>query len=312
MAKEKKFISIVSPTFNEVENIAELYLRVTNQMELLPYDYEFIIIDNDSTDGTVEKLRELAKEDTRLKLILNETNFGQLRSPYHGLLSASGEAVILLASDLQDPPELIPNYLDAWNSGSKVVLAVKESTDENPIISLARKSYYKFVERISATAVTRNATGAGLFDNSVISTLRSIEDPVPYFRGLVSELGYKIQPIYFHQPKRKQGKTKNNFFSLIDVAILGFTSQAKAPMRLISAFGLLTACLSLIVAFVYLVAKILFWNSIDLGITPILFGVFFFGAIQVFLIGVIGEYLASIQIRIRKLPHVIERERINF
>lgn len=308
----REFISVVSPTFNEQENVRELYRRVTEALSEQDVDYEFIIIDNASTDKTVEILKELASTDPRLKIIVNETNFGHIRSPYHALLQSTGDAVIGLASDLQDPPELIPQYLERWRGGSKVVFGVKASSDESFIMRTVRKSYYKLISKISDTTVVQNATGAGIYDASVIRTLKSLQEPVPYFRGLLPELGFKIDTLEFHQPVRQAGKTKNTFFTLLDMAILGFTTQSKAPMRLISILGLTVALGSLITSFVYLALKLLVWQSVDFGITPILFGVFFLGAVQIFLIGVIGEYLVSMQTRIRNLPHVIERERINF
>lgn len=308
----REFISVVSPTFNEEGNVRELYSRVTEVLKGQNVDYEFIIIDNASTDKTVEILKELASNDKRLKIIVNETNFGHIRSPYHALLQTSGDAVIFLASDLQDPPELIPEYLSAWRKGAKVVFGVKSSSDESWIMRNVRTSYYKMISKVSSTSVVRNATGAGIYDSSVIETLKTLKEPVPYFRGLLPELGFRIETLEFHQPQRQAGKTKNNLFALVDMAILGFTTQSKAPMRLISILGLVIALASLIVSFVYVGLKLLVWQSVDFGITPILFGVFFLGAVQIFLIGVIGEYLASMQTRIRNLPHVIERERINF
>ncbi len=308
----REFISVVSPTFNEEGNVRELFSRVTEVLKGQNVDYEFIIIDNASTDKTVEILKELASNDKRLKIIVNETNFGHIRSPYHALLQTSGDAVIFLASDLQDPPELISEYLSAWRKGAKVVFGVKSSSDESWVMRNVRTSYYKMISKVSSTSVVRNATGAGIYDSSVIETLKTLKEPMPYFRGLLPELGFRIETLEFHQPQRQAGKTKNNLFTLVDMAILGFTTQSKAPMRLISILGLVIALASLIVSFVYIGLKLLVWQSVDFGITPILFGVFFLGAVQIFLIGVIGEYLASMQTRIRNLPHVIERERINF
>jgi len=309
---KRDFISVVSPTFNEEGNVRELFSRVTEVLKGQNVDYEFIVIDNASTDKTVEILKELAAKDERLKIIVNETNFGHIRSPYHALLQTSGDAVIFLASDLQDPPELIPEYLAEWRKGAKVVFGVKSSSDESWVMRNVRTSYYKMISKVSAASVVRNATGAGIYDSSVIAVLKTLKEPMPYFRGLLPELGFRIDTLEFHQPQRQAGKTKNNFFTLLDMAILGFTTQSKAPMRLISVLGLVIALASLFVSFVYVGLKLLVWQSVDFGITPILFGVFFLGAVQIFLIGVIGEYLASMQTRIRNLPHVIERERINF
>lgn len=310
--REKKLVSIVSPTFNEEGNVEELYERIRLAMSDSPYDFELIIIDNASTDGTLSKLRVLAKLDSRVKIIVNASNFGHIRSPYHGLLQAKGAAVVGIASDLQDPPEMIPDLLRLWEDGNDVVLAVKSSSDEGYLLKKLRKTYYRLLNKISDSTLVQNATGAGVFDQKVLVELRKLQDPYPYFRGLVTELGFPVATMEFHQPLRKAGKTKNNFFTLYDMAILGITTHSRAPMRLISIFGLSIAFLSLVVAMAYGVAKLLFWDSFDLGLAPILFGVFFFGSVQLFLIGLIGEYLSSIQTRIRNLPLVIEKERINF
>lgn len=305
-------ISIVTPTFNEEGNVHELYARITATMSKTGFKYELIFIDNASTDDTVKKIRELASADKRVKLILNASNFGHIRSPYYGLLQAQGDAVVFIASDLQDPPELLETFLNEWQSGKKVVLAVKASSDEGFFWRNIRKIYYKFIEKISDTPVIKNSTGAGIFDRQVIDELRKLSDPYPYFRGLVVELGFRVHTVEFHQPVRKAGKTKNNVFTLLDIAILGITTQSKAPIRLISLIGLAIAILSLAIAVVYAAAKLLFWNSFQLGLAPLIIGVFFFGSIQIFLIGLVGEYLANIQRRLRNLPLVIEDERINF
>jgi glycosyltransferase involved in cell wall biosynthesis len=277
-----------------------------------PYEFEILFIDNASTDQTVTRLRKLAEADKRVKLILNARNFGHIRSPYYGLLQATGNAVILIASDLQDPPEMIDSLIESWNEGNKIVLAVKSSTDESWIWRVVRRSYYKFVTKISNEPLVRNATGAGLFDESVIKELKKLNEPYPYFRGLVTELGFRVKTIEFHQPKRQSGKTKNNFFTLYDIALLGITTSGGAPIRLISLAGFAVAVLSLVIAIGYLIAKLLFWDSFEFGFAPLIFGVFFFGSFQIFLIGLLGEYLANIQRRIRNLPLVIEDERVNF
>jgi glycosyltransferase involved in cell wall biosynthesis len=305
-------ISIVSPTFNEEDNVEILHERISKVMASQPYDYEILFIDNASTDGTVSKLRKLAEADKRVKLILNSRNFGHIRSPYYGLLQATGNAVILIASDLQDPPEMIDSLIESWNEGNKVVLAVKSSTDESWVWRVVRRSYYKFVTKISNEPLVRNATGAGLFDEAVIKELKKLKEPYPYFRGLVTELGFRVKTIEFHQTKRQSGKTKNNFFTLYDIALLGITTSGGAPIRLISLAGFAVAVLSLVIAIGYLIAKLLFWDSFEFGFAPLILGVFFFGSFQIFLIGLLGEYLANIQRRIRNLPLVIEDERVNF
>jgi glycosyltransferase involved in cell wall biosynthesis len=310
--REKKLVSIVSPTFNEEGNVEELYDRIVLAMKDSLYDFEVIVIDNASSDQTVSKLKTIAGSDSRLKLILNASNFGHIRSPYYGLLQAKGDAVIGIASDLQDPPEMIPELLKMWEQGSDVILAVKSTSDEGFVLKKLRKTYYSLLNKISDSPMVQNATGAGLFDQKVLVELRKLQDPYPYFRGLVTELGFPVSTMEFHQPLRKAGKSKNNFFTLYDMAILGITTHSRVPMRLISLFGLFLAFLSFAVAIGYGVAKLLFWDSFDLGLAPILFGVFFFGSVQLFLIGLMGEYLSSIQTRIRKLPLVIEKDRINF
>jgi glycosyltransferase involved in cell wall biosynthesis len=305
-------VSIVSPTFNEEDNVEILHERISKVMASQPYDYEILFIDNASTDQTVSRLRKLAEADKRVKLILNARNFGHIRSPYYGLLQATGNAVILIASDLQDPPEMIDSLIESWNEGNKIVLAVKSSTDESWIWRVVRRSYYKFVTKISNEPLVRNATGAGLFDESVIKELKKLNEPYPYFRGLVTELGFRVKTIEFHQPKRQSGKTKNNFFTLYDIALLGITTSGGAPIRLISLAGFAVAVLSLVIAIGYFIAKLLYWDSFEFGFAPLILGVFFFGSFQIFLIGLLGEYLANIQRRIRNLPLVIEDERVNF
>jgi polyisoprenyl-phosphate glycosyltransferase len=307
-----KKISIVSPTYNEEQNVEQFYALVTEVMSEIPLDYEIVFIDNASTDRTADKLRVLADLDKRVKLILNASNFGHIRSPYYGVLQASGEAVVLMASDLQDPPEMLRDLIASWEEGYKVVLAVKSSSDEGWILRTIRGAYYKFVSRLSKQPLVRNATGSGLFDRKVVEELRKLEEPYPYFRGLVTELGFKVATVPFHQPIRRHGKTKNNFFTLYDMAILGITTHGGAPIRLISLAGFGVAVISLLVALGYLVAKLLYWDSFQAGFAPLILGVFFFGSFQIFLIGLLAEYLANIQRRIRKMPLVIEEERVNF
>jgi glycosyltransferase involved in cell wall biosynthesis len=305
-------ISIVVPTFNEEQNLKEIYSRVTAVMPKYKVDYELIFIDNASTDSTIPILRELARADKRVKLIINARNFGHIRSPYHALLQAQGDAVILISADLQDPPEMIDDFIKSWNDGHKVVMAVKSTTDESWFLSIIRRTYYRFLTKISSDPLVRNATGAGLFDREVMNELRKLKEPYPYFRGLVTEIGFKVKTVEFHQPKRTAGKSKNNFFTLYDIGLLGITTHSGAPIRMISLFGFGVALLSLLIALGYLVAKLLFWDSFEFGFAPIILGVFFFGSLQLFLIGILGEYLANIQRRIRNLPLVIEEERVNF
>lgn len=307
-----KMISIVTPTFNEEKNLQEIYSRVTAVMSKHKVVYELIFIDNASTDSTISVLRELASSDKRVKLIINARNFGHIRSPYHALLQAQGDAVILISADLQDPPEMIDDFIKSWNDGHKVVMAVKSTTDESWFWSIIRRTYYGVVTKISSDPLVRNATGAGLFDKEVMNELRKLKEPYPYFRGLVTEIGFKVKTVEFHQPKRTAGKSKNNFFTLYDIGLLGITTHSGAPIRMISLFGFGVALLSLLIALGYLLAKLLFWDSFEFGFAPIILGVFFFGSLQLFLIGILGEYLANIQRRIRNMPLVIEEERVNF
>jgi glycosyltransferase involved in cell wall biosynthesis len=309
---EKKLISIVTPCYNEVENIDELYKRITEVMAPLPYEYEHICIDNCSTDGTVKRIKEIAANDKRLKLIVNARNFGHIKSPYYGILQSRGDACILIASDLQDPPEMIVEFIKKWEEGFKTVLAVKPESEESSVMFFLRKTYYKFITQISEVPLVQNATGAGLFDRAVIDILRNIQDSYPYFRGLLCEIGFPIALIPFKQPRRLRGVTKNNFYTLYDIAMLGITNHSKIPLRLMAMSGFLLSFLSLIVAFIFFIAKLLFWDSFQLGTAPILIGIFFFGAIQAFFIGVLGEYIGSIHTQVRNMPLVVEMERVNF
>lgn len=307
-----KLISIVTPCFNEEDNIDELYGRIAAVMETLPYAYEHIFIDNASSDATVEKIKHIALRDQRVKLIVNVRNFGHIRSPYHAILQSSGDACIAIASDLQDPPELIPELLSKWENNYKIVLAVKPESAESTLMFFIRKMYYRLITSISEVQLIKNATGAGLFDKVVIDILRKIDDPYPYFRGLLCEIGYPIATVPFKQPRRERGITKNNFYTLYDIAMLGITNHSKIPLRLMAMGGFVLSLFSLMTAFGFLIAKLLFWDSFQMGMAPMLIGIFFFGAVQTFFIGVLGEYVASIHTQVRKMPLVVEAERVNF
>lgn len=309
---EKKLISIVTPCYNEQDNIDELYQRITAVMATLPYDYEHICIDNASTDDTVKKIKEIAAHDKRVKLIVNARNFGHIKSPYYAIQQSSGDACILIASDLQDPPEMIPEFIKKWEAGFKTVLAVKPESEESSIMFFLRKSYYNLINRISEVPLVKNATGAGLFDRVVVDILRNIQDSYPYFRGLLCEIGFPIATVPFKQPRRQRGITKNNFYTLYDIAMLGITNHSKMPLRLMAMSGFVLSFLSLIVAFGFFIAKLLYWNSFQLGTAPIVIGIFFFGAVQTFFIGVLGEYIGSIHTQVRNMPLVVELERVNF
>lgn len=308
----KKLISIVTPCYNEEENIDELYQRIVAVMSTLPYDYEHICIDNASTDSTVRKIKDIAARDNRVKLIVNARNFGHIKSPYYGILQSRGDACILIASDLQDPPEMIAEFIKKWEEGYKTVLAVKPESEESSIMFFLRKTYYRFITRISDVPLVQNATGAGLFDRVVVDILRNIHDSYPYFRGLLCEIGFPIATVPFKQPRRQRGITKNNFYTLYDIAMLGITNHSKIPLRLMAMSGFLLSFMSLLVALIFFAAKLLYWNSFQLGTAPILIGIFFFGAIQAFFIGVLGEYIGSIHTQVRNMPLVVEIERVNF
>lgn len=309
---KKKLISIVTPCYNEEDNIDELCQRIQDVMQAQPYDYEHICIDNCSTDQTVRKIKEKAATDKRIKLIVNARNFGHIRSPFHAILQSNGDACVLIASDLQDPPEMISEFIHKWEQGYKTVLAVKPESEESSIMFGLRKIYYRLITRISEVPLIQNATGAGLFDKVVIDILRKINDPYPYFRGLLCEIGFPVAVVPFKQPRRQRGITKNNFYTLYDIAMLGITNHSKVPLRLMAMGGFALSILSLLVALCFFVAKLLFWNSFQLGTAPILIGIFFFGAVQTFFIGMLGEYIGSIHTQVRNMPLVIELERVNF
>ncbi len=308
-----EFISIVTPCFNEEGNIEELVKQIREVFIKMNHtNYEHIIIDNDSQDNTQNLLREMAAKDSKIKVIMNNRNFGHIRSPYYGLLQAKGDCAVLMASDLQDPPEMIIDFVKKWREGYKVVLGVKTQSEESPIMFAIRKAYYDFVARVSDTKLVKNNTGFGLYDKKVIEILNDIQDPYPYFRGLISELGFKAAKIDFHQPSRKRGVTSNNFYKLYDIAMLGITSHSKVPLRMATMSGFLLSILSFITAMIYFILKLIFWDQFQMGIAPILIGVFFFMSIQLFFIGIIGEYVGFIHTQVMKRPLVTEKERINF
>ena len=308
----KKLISIVTPTFNEESNIEKLSNDISIEMRNSNYDYEHIIIDNNSTDSTIDILRKIAMKDKKIKVILNSRNFGHLKSPVHGLLQSSGDAVILMSSDFQDPPEMIHKYISEWEKGFEVVLGQKDTSEENFIKHFLKKIFYKFIQLISEVPLMVNTTGAGIFDKKIIQHIKKINDPYPYFRGLLSEITSNIKLIKFHQPKRAGGKTKNNFFSLYDVGILGIIKHSKIPLRIMTLIGFCTSLMSIFVALFYFIKKLFYWQSFDLGTAPLIIGLFLIASVQIFLLGFIGEYVMNILLQTRKLPLVIEKERINF
>lgn len=308
-----KLISIVTPCYNEEENVDALYGRIQSVFASLPeYCYEHIFIDNASTDRTVEKIKRLASSDPKVKLIVNVRNFGHIRSPVHALLQAKGEAIICIASDLQDPPELITDFIAKWEEGYPVVAGVKPKSKETLLMFLVRRFYYKLISKISDVPLLQNFTGFGLYDRAVIEIIRKLEDPYPYFRGLISELGFPVAQIPYVQPKRIRGITKNNFYILYDIAMLGITSHSKIPLRMATFFGFCIGGLSFLVAMGYLVYKLLYWDSFQLGTAPLIIGFFFIASVQLFFIGILGEYIGSIHTQVLHRPLVIEKERINF
>jgi glycosyltransferase involved in cell wall biosynthesis len=308
-----KKIGVVTPCFNEAENVEELYRCICHVMEdQKTYDYEHIFIDNASTDGTIPILRRLAREDKHVKVIINTRNFGHIRSPYYALLQCNADAVIVMASDLQDPPALIPQFIKKWEEGYKVVMGVKATSKETPIFHSLRTLYYRLLQVVSETELVEHATGFGLYDQEVIRTLRSLQDPYPYFRGLMAELGYERATIAYDQPKRVRGITKNNFYTLYDLAMLGFTNHSRLPLRLAAMIGFLASIVSFLVGIVYLIYKLINWQNFSLGLAPVIVGLFFLGSIQLFFLGIVGEYIGAIYIQVLKRPLVIEKERINF
>lgn len=308
-----KLISVVTPCYNEGENVRELYERVKKVMSsLAEYRYEHIFIDNASIDRTVDILRKIIEHDRNVKVIINARNFGHIRSPYHALLQAKGDAVISIVADLQDPPEMIVNFIKKWEEGYKIAIGVKEKSEESPIFFAIRRLYYNVIGKLSETKLIKNFTGFGLYDQKIIEILRQIDDPYPYFRGLICDIGYERAEIPYVQPVRRRGFTKNNFYTLYDMAMLGITNHSKMPLRLATMTGFALAFFSLLVAFGYFFYKLIFWNSFSVGIAPLVIGLFFFGAIQLFFIGIIGEYIGSIYTQVLKRPLVVEKERINF
>lgn len=271
-----------------------------------------VFVDNASTDGTQEELRKLATEDARVKVILNQRNFGHVRSPFHGLLEAPGDAVIVMAADLQDPPELITEFIKKWREGYPVVMGQKINSEESWLFFTIRRIYYKLVKRLADVDLIENATGFGLYDRKVIEQLRALDDPYPYVRGLVCELGFQVARVPYEQPQRKRGITKNNFYTLYDVAMLGITSHSKVPLRLATMLGFAASALSFLVGLAYLLYKLVFWERFALGMAPVVIGLFFFASVQLFFIGILGEYLGSIHTKVTKRPLVVEKERINW
>lgn len=309
---KNKLISVITPCFNEEDNVDELYTRIQKAMLQTGYQYEHIFIDNASTDNTVAKLRAVAAKDKKVKVILNTRNFGHVRSPVYGLLQASGDAVIAMASDLQDPPERIPDFIRKWEDGFPVVVGVKEKTEDSALFHVFRTLYYRGLRSLSDVQLIENFTGFGLYDKKVLDIVRKIDDPYPYFRGLIAELGFDTAKIIFVQQRRKRGISKNNFYTLYDLAMLGLTNYTKIPLRIAAMFGFLASFISFMIGFIYLAYKLIFWYQFSLGSAPLVIGLFFLGSVQLTFLGVVGEYIGAIHTQIMHRPLVIEKERINF
>jgi glycosyltransferase involved in cell wall biosynthesis len=276
------------------------------------YRYEHIFIDNSSTDGTVDALKRIAASDSNVKVIVNARNFGHIRSPLHALYQTSGDAVVGIMANLKDPPELIPELIAQWESGFSMVLAIKRTSQENPVMFWIRRRYYRLVKRLSAIETFENFSGFGLYDRRVVDIVKSIADPYPYFRGLIAEIGLPHAEVLYDQPARKRGKSKNNFYTLYDMAMLGITNLSKVPLRLVTFSGFVCAAICILAGMAYLVYKLLYWNRFSVGMAPLVIGIFFFSSIQLISVGILGEYIGSIQTQVQKRPLVVERERVNF
>lgn len=310
----KRVISILVPTYNEEENVEPLSEAIIKEMEdsLPQYDYELVFIDNASSDLTRPKIRALCENNPKIKAIFNAKNFGQFNSPYYGLLQTNGDCTILMCADFQDPIHMIPKFVHEWEQGNKIVIGIKSKSKESKIMYFLRSCYYKVIKKMSSVEQIEHFTGFGLYDKEFIDVLRDLDDPTPFLRGIVAELGYKRKDIEYQQEKRRAGKTHNNWYSLYDAAMLSFTSYTKVGMRIATIMGFIFSGLSVLVALVYLIMKLIFWDRFVAGMTPILLGIFIFGSIQLFFIGLLGEYIMNISSRVTRRPLVIEEERLNF
>lgn len=309
-----KKISILVPTYNEEENVRPLSRAVLQmlQRQLPLYDYELIFIDNCSFDRTRLILTELCAENPKIKAIFNAKNFGQFNSPYYGLCQTTGDCTVLLCADFQDPVDMIPKFVHEWENGYKIVCAIKTTSKENKFIRFLRTCYYKMIKKMSPVEQIEHFTGFGLYDRTFIDVLRKLNDPTPFLRGIVAELGFQRKEIPYEQQRRKAGKTKNNFYTLFDAAMLSFTSYTKIGLRIATIAGSILSAIGFLVALVYLIMKLIFWNTFAAGTAPILIGVFLFGSVQLFFTGLLGEYIMSINTRVMHRPLVIEEKRINF
>lgn len=312
--RQMKKISITIPCYNEEENVYPLHDALVEMFErdLPNYEYELLYIDNCSSDRTRELLKELGKQDKHVKAILNAKNFGQFNSPYYGMMQTTGDCTILMAADFQDPVEMVPKYVAEWEKGYKIVIGRKTSSKESSIVYHLRSLYYKIIKKFSEVEQIEHFTGFGLYDKDFMDVLRNLKDPTPFLRGIVAELGYRRKEIPYEQPQRRAGKTHNNWYSLYDAAMLSFTSYTKIGLRLATFIGIFVGVLSFIIAIVYLIMKLVFWNTFTAGMAPVIIGMFFLGSVQLFFLGFMGEYILSMNQRIMNRPLVIEEERINF
>ena len=311
---DKKLISVVVPTYNEQENVVPLTDTLVKIFveELPEYDYEIIFIDNHSKDNTKTLIRQICSENPNVKAIFNARNFGQMRSPVYGFKQAYGDCVVRLNADFQDPPSLIPTFVREWEKGYKIVIGIKEKTEEGFFMAFVRRQYYKFLRKITDIGHIENFTGFGLFDKAFVDVVRNIHDPMPYFRGMVAEFGFEYKTILYQRPNRRAGKSKNHFYTLYDVAMIGITSYSKVMLRLASFLGFIIGGLSFLVALVYFIMKLVHWDWFRSGIAPLVIGVFFLGGVQLFFIGLLGEYVLAINSRVLDRPLVVEEERLNF
>jgi len=309
-----KLISIVTACYNEEENVEELCARVKKVMKSKSdiYRYEHIFIDNASTDHTVEKLKNISKKDKNVKIIINSRNYGHMRSPVHGMFQASGDAVISIVSDLQDPPEMIPNLIEKWEKGNDIVLAIKETSEENGLMFSLRKLYYKILGKLSEIEIFQNYTGFGLYDKKAMDAIKQLKDPYPFFRGMVAEVGFQVAKINYDQPTRLRGVTKNNLYSLYDIGILGIISNSKIPLRMAIFVGAFFGFLSLLIGLGYFFAKLLYWDTMSIGIAPLIIMSSFMFSIMLFFVGIVGEYIGAIYTQVLNRPLVFEKERVNF
>lgn len=309
-----KLISVLVPTYNEEENVVPLSEAIIEEFQknLPQYEYEIVFIDNNSIDTTRAKIRELCNQNPNIRAIFNAKNFGQFNSPYYGLLQTHGDCTILMCADFQDPISMIPVLVREWEAGNKIVVGIKSKSKENKIMYFLRSCYYKLIKKMSSVEQIEHFTGFGLYDSEFIEVLKGLDDPTPFLRGIVAELGYKRKDIEYQQEKRRAGKTHNNWYSLYDAAMLSFTSYTKVGMRIATILGFILSGASIVVALIYLIMKLVFWDRFVAGMTPILLGIFVFGSIQLFFIGLLGEYIMNINSRVTHRPLVIEEERVNF